>query len=422
MALPVPALSAFDPETPVSEGWLDPLGLYAVSDELAIRIAPGVRERQSRIRYLTALAISGAVCQEFPTEAVAADGISPPWQVLEWFVVEALVRAKKGRGVPGSDKASWALRDGVPLNARRYLKTPSVFGFHGIYRTLARELKIEQAGALGEAGFGLLEVWEKEQGLRGSDWRSRLRDAVRIGLERGATYNAGVAFALMAGHLAPSEAGSCERELLRHTLLSHDTGYRREVFEFLVSTSGRAILSAAEWHERQFHDALLRSSSRSLRELIEAIQAYETVAGLLTDAWQECLFALTNSPSGLRAADLASLTTVIRAVQRLPEAYVNAHHKLSEYGLAERARRLQTLAEPVGIGEWVERLYLHHDQVQRAKPPAGKAPWVFRYDDGRYVVRPRYRLDSLVPVNGRYVFFYRTRPLNDFAGHLLGVA
>jgi hypothetical protein len=77
------------------------------------------------------------------------------------------------------------------------------------------------------------------------------------------------------------------------------------------------------------------------------------------------------------------------------------------------------LAEPVAGTEWVIRLYAHHDQVQRAKPPAGKAPWVIRYEDGRYVVRPQYRLDEFVPSNGKYVFFYRTGPLSDFADDLI---
>ena len=77
IAIPVPALSAFDPETPASEGSLDPLGLYAVSDDLAISVAPGVRERHRHIRYLTAMAVSAVVCQGFPPETSAADGMSP---------------------------------------------------------------------------------------------------------------------------------------------------------------------------------------------------------------------------------------------------------------------------------------------------------------------------------------------------------
>ena len=40
----VPALTEYDPASS-SEGSLDPLGLYAIADSLAVRLSPGVRER-----------------------------------------------------------------------------------------------------------------------------------------------------------------------------------------------------------------------------------------------------------------------------------------------------------------------------------------------------------------------------------------
>ncbi len=125
-----------------AEGALDPLGLYSIADALALRLAPGLRERQADPRFLTAYAVSLELCKEFGEETLAADGISEPWQVLEWYLVEGLVRTRQNRqethGLPGSDKAEQAIKDGVPLSAARYLKTPRVFGFHGVYRLLAR--------------------------------------------------------------------------------------------------------------------------------------------------------------------------------------------------------------------------------------------------------------------------------------------
>ena len=80
------------------------MGMYSIADALAVQLAPGIRERQSRPRFLT------------------------------------------------------ALRDGVPLSASRYLKTPRVFGYHGVYRTLARELRIETLDRLGETGYEIVSA------------------------------------------------------------------------------------------------------------------------------------------------------------------------------------------------------------------------------------------------------------------------
>ena len=129
---------------------------------------------------------------------IAADEVSEPWQVFEWYLVEGMVRATDERnllrGLPGQDKATGAIKDGVPLSAKRYLKTPTVFGFHGVYRALARDIEVERADRLGETGFALLTTWEKEQGLDGFSGsgdgpgravRRRLIDAIQSGLERG---------------------------------------------------------------------------------------------------------------------------------------------------------------------------------------------------------------------------------------------
>ena len=52
-----PLLSELDPVAS-SEGTLNPLSLFQISDSLANKLAPGIRERQSRLRFLTAIAVS----------------------------------------------------------------------------------------------------------------------------------------------------------------------------------------------------------------------------------------------------------------------------------------------------------------------------------------------------------------------------
>lgn len=152
------------------EGGIDPLGTEPLADALAVRLAPGVRERQRHARFLTAMAVSLEVCRDFDEETLAADAVSEPWTVFEWYLVEGLVRATESGqrvGLPGSQKAARAIDDRVPLSAKRYLKAPAIFGFQGVYRLLARTLGIQEGERLGEIGFELLNIWAKEQGLEG---------------------------------------------------------------------------------------------------------------------------------------------------------------------------------------------------------------------------------------------------------------
>lgn len=149
----LPTLSEYDLALS-SEGSIDPLGLYSIADALGVRLVPGVRERQGFPRFLTVMAITALVCERFDDEAVAADDVSEPWQVFEWYVVEGLVRTARMddeiQGVPGREQARTAIKNRLPLSADRYLKTPTVFGFHGVYRLLSKTLGVESAGRLGD--------------------------------------------------------------------------------------------------------------------------------------------------------------------------------------------------------------------------------------------------------------------------------
>lgn len=97
----LPYLSQFDPPQQ-SEGSLDPLGLYSIADALGVRLAPGIRERQTTPRFLTLALVGMVACGE--SYAADSKGI-PPWLVYEWLIVESLVRQLRGtpelQGVPG---------------------------------------------------------------------------------------------------------------------------------------------------------------------------------------------------------------------------------------------------------------------------------------------------------------------------------
>lgn len=427
-----PLLTEADPVTS-SEGSIDPLGMYAIADSLALQLAPGVRERQSSPRFLTAIAASTAVCADFDQETVASDKISEPWQVFEWYMVEGLVRKVTDGaqlvGLPGREKAAAAMRDGVPLCASRYLKTPNVFGFHGVYRTLSRELGIEMSGRLGEAGYDLLGTWMKEQNLRGFYgssggpglwWRKQLAVAVRDGLERGAVARKSgwSGWSFFQAHLAHREVGKKEGSIIKKALLHADKGYREPVIRFLVSTEGRNLWQK-EPSEKLFHSALLSKSDAGLRNLLRAIMKYEAFARLLQDAFDDCLYRMSMTRAKTSIKEFTPLPGVIQAAEEIPEVFAELIEILAPFGETARFEgTFSDVAEKVPVVSWVESLLQHHRRVQRGKPPNGKAPWFERFDDGSYMIRPGYVRSSGGRYNTDYVHQYRTRPLWSFAKDL----
>lgn len=114
-----PLLTELD-EADSSEGGIDPLGTEPIAEELGVRLSPGVRERQNHPRFLTATAVSLWICEGYSPDTTARDGITPPWLVFEWYVVEGLVRSRGTNGediagLPGRNKATAAWKDRVPL-------------------------------------------------------------------------------------------------------------------------------------------------------------------------------------------------------------------------------------------------------------------------------------------------------------------
>lgn len=413
-----------------AEGGIDPLGTEALADALAVRLAPGVRERQRHPRFLTAMAVALEVCSSFDEETLAEDRVSPPWQVFEWYLVEGMVRKAEDPqrlGLPGSLKARRAIDDGVPLSAKRYLKTPAIFGFHGVYRLLARTLGIEIDGRLGEAGFELLRIWSREQGLDGfigsgggpgQALRSRMREAVDAGLENSATARNSTwdGWKFFLQHLEPSQAKSRESKFIADALLNDPKGFRREIMEFLVSPQGSNLWDA-NGSEREFYRGLRAIAGAELRKLLDAIDAFEAFSRLCQDAFQDSLVELTRQ--GARKSSpklLAGLPSVRDAARCVPEAFAEAAEKLA---LVDEAVRFNEpfagLAEIVKAEEWVERLFEHHCAIQRRKPPHGKQPWIERFDDGSLIIRPLYRTDVPGVQDESYVHRFRVRSLWQFA-------
>jgi len=433
--LMVPFLSEKD-DAEKSEGGIDPLGLEAIADALGTRLVPGVRERQTHPRYLTAMAVGLAVCERFDEGVFAADGVSEPWQVFEWYLVEGLVRTSSGRsrGVPGSLKASKAIAEKVPLSARRYLKTPSVFGFHGIYRLLARTLGVEQGDRLGDFGFELLDIWSRERGLHGfigsadgpgQSLKQQLVRAIEDGLESGATARmAGWAgWNLLREHLDPLEPGDQEADLILRALRTDQKGFRTPTIEFLVSKAGQDVWNESEHSERAWHAALRITANSPLQQLLDTISLYERFCRLCQDAFDDCLCEMTRMSAKTSPKQLGELSSVQKASVEVPALFYDVLDSLDPYQMATRLREsCESLATRCSPSEWAKLLTDHHRDTQHRKPPDGKQPWFERFDDDTLMIRPLYRRDKPGRHDDSYVHAYRTTPLWSFATDLRAVS
>ena len=448
----VPVLSERD-EAPGIEGGIDPLGMAAIADRLGTKLVPGVRERQLHPRFLTAIAVSLAVCEDFELDTVAKDGVSEPWQVFEWYLVEGLVRTSRSarnepspsgsstsnvtrdeaptaRGVPGSLKARQALDDNVPLSAKRYLRTPTVFGFHGVYRLLARTLRIENkdTGGLGEAGEELLWVWSKERGLTGfigtaegpgKVLRRDLRNAVADGLEKaGTTKGDGwPRWKFFREHLDLYDAGPVEADFINHLLLDDLEGYRREVLEFLISADGRKAFEV-DRSERTFHAALRPRASDELAPLLDAIERYELFSRRCQNAFDDCLVEMTRTRGKTSLTQLGLLPSVQRASREVPDLFEQSLARLEPAESTRLSHFCERLAARCSATEWAGGLLQHHCDTQRRKPPEGRQPWIVLLEGGHWRIRTRYQREEPAAQDDHYVHAYRTNSLWNFARDL----
>jgi hypothetical protein len=424
-----PFLSEFDPETK-SEGSLDPLGTYSLADKLATKLIPGFRERMRRPRFLTAMAVGAVITREYEPEMLAADEISPPYQVYEWYVVQALVRKYKGTdkivNLPGSEKATNAFNHNLPLNASRYLKTASVFGFHGVYRTLAAELDIIEEERLGEGGDRLVRAWEKDQNLpgfyegskgEGVNFKNLLSWAVKEAMNKGEVtrgwnwphINA------IAEHLNPSEIGVQEGKVLYELITLNKTGFRNIVIpalvDYLKQNPGQNNVD-----EGRFFEHLLQISSGELIQLLQSIIAYEAFCRTLSNGFEEILYTLSQKNQATPVTELLELTAITEGTLLVSNQYSEALVSFTDISDQHNFQNQFSDFEQITTAQdFVEALLLHHHKVQHHKPPDGKLDWVLETTNGKWLIRSNYlRRNSLVQPEGTFVHFYRMNPLRTF--------
>ncbi|MCA9194716.1 MAG: hypothetical protein KDB03_23255, partial [Planctomycetales bacterium] len=424
VSIVLPSLTTFDPETS-SEGTLDPLGLYLIADQLATRLVPAVRERMQRIRFLTVMAVGAVLSEEL--EWKAGDSGCEPWLVWEWLVVEALLRsptiAPELRGVPGTLVTKRALRSHQYLDERSYLKTPRIFGFHGVYKRLAIHLGLVDVHMNPQASAEeLVQAWAHDHGWLTRQevnqvfevWRTGLRRSLEATPPRTHTYWSGEKWEQLAQSTRPDGAGKHEKKILSRLLLNND--YRSLGALPDIWSLQDELDDDIYCEERVF--AELKSRVPNLSTLIDAITVYEAFCRKLTDGFNLIRkHAMYADMRGLNVTELGGEPAFVGAVADLSSAFESAYVTLQAFDgrlASEFDERFRAFSEPMESSETAVALCEHHEAIQRGKSESGKRTWFDRLGDDRIYLRQQYRESITDPLPDRFVHDYRARPIRNF--------
>ena len=423
-----PQLSLSDPLTEL-EGSRDPLGLANLATQLADRILPGMTARMWRPRFLTAMSVAAVVTEKFRDRS-AADGSTPAYLVFEWFALEAFARADTQnngnlKNIPGIEKTRTARNEGAFLSPTRYLKTPTVLGFHGVYKTLARDLEIvDDELCLLPNGYRLVRAWERAEGMTGfadgqdgagKSLREHLQRIVREGLGAGHTIE-NRRWRFFLDSLRPDRPRKSERQLIWSFLTSGDSS-RRQIFHILSKPV--AMRRQQNLAEADFLGWLDSRVSEELRLHLKAITAYERLSRTLHDAFDWIRYLSTKTR--LRPITSKDFSEKSASLLRRVSADINkASLALERINLDSDFSDLMTAFGTVSdAGAFFERLIRRHEYVQRNKPPGNKRPWFERATNG-VVVRDPYRLYEPPTGEMAYVHGYRIPNVANFIKDLQG--
>ena len=420
----LPFQTAFDPPQ-LLEGSLDPLGLYPIADALGVRLAPGVRERQRTPRFLTLALIGHSICQGMDEDQ--RPNTLPAWLVFEWLVVVSLVQQLEGsddlKGIPGREKVKEALRHEGKVCVSNYLKTPSVFGFHGIYRVLGVKAGLfDDSGRILFAGRDVLQAWRQDQRVDadGASVLQRIRGLVEQGQRHAAVVAPPKAIReWIAAHLNPYRPGKHEKDALWNVLVGMDE-LRGQYATLLISEEGQRAWRAANGSESRYHASLGALAHLEMRLHLSAIQRFERLARALLDAFDEARARMTVESGAVDSGWLAQGECMRELASNGGVLFKDALAALEEEpGARDRLeRQLGWMAEPSSAKAFAAMLVAHHERVQRNKPPGGKRPWIDLMGNGRMAVRRQFEVTDFAARGGEYVHAYRTVPIWQFATDL----
>lgn len=438
MSTVFPFLTAADPVAR-GEGTLDPIGLYQVSDQLATILIPAVRERMIRIRFLTAIAVSTLVTRGFRERTADAD--AAPHLAWEWHIVEAIVRSRQEvggddaiRGVPGTVVARRAIGQHGYLDARSYLSTPRVFGFHGVYKRLAYHLGIT-SDDLGDARATerLVDAWAHDRGLGGirgaepliAKWSGaveRSLSATPPSTQPSRSRWKAEDWLEIAQAFLPDAAGPRERKCLRAMLLE-PTAALGALPEIWSLQQG---LADDSFDEASLHDQL-EAQNRTHAPLLQAIRAYEAFARSMHDAFDVLRHRAGGADvHGFPLTAIAPDADFRASIAGLPQRFAQARAAMDAAGagvsgvLTLFTERFAAFEQPMEPAETAAALKTLHEKVQREKSMDGKRPWFDSMGGDRIRVRHGYRIERPQIMPGKYLHAYRGAPIRRFFKDLGG--
>ena len=423
----LPFLTSYDPPG-TSEGSIDPLGLYRIADQLAVKLVPAVRERMQRIRFLTAMAVGALVTEGIEDDPSLRD--ASPCLVWEWLIVESLTR-KKGAdpdiwGVPGTLVGSRAVnhQHGY-LDARSYLKTPRIFGFNGVYKRLGIHLGLVDVHlGPGPNTEALVNAWARGRGFTGlkearpmiSRWADAIRRSLAENPPRTKPGWGSQGWIKVAEAFVPGQAAARERKYLRRLLLSADgqsLGALPMIWELQTEFDDG-------FQEKSLHHRL-EEHAPAYRTLLEAIRSYEAFARALHDSFDILLAEGSRSDGqGFAVTRVAADVDFVRSVDNVQKRYEAAHHALGEIQVSSLSlqnlfdSRFRRFARPMDAGDVAHALCEHHQEIQRGKSADGKRPWFDHVGPDRIYVRHAYRAERREIAPGEYVHGYRGEPIRQF--------
>lgn len=422
-----PFLTNYDP-LGTSEGTLDPLGFYQIADRLAMELVPSVRERMQRIRFLTAMAVGALVTEGMADDRRHRD--ASPYLVWEWLVVEALVRERSDDpanwGIPGILVTQRAINQHEYLDARSYLKTPRVFGFHGVYKRLADHLGLIDVNLQpGRNMKGLVDAWAQGLNLSGmkkvgsmiEGWSTAVRRSLTETTPRSKTGWGKKEWAELAEAFAPSTCSPHEKIYLYdllHTGNGRPLGALPEIWKL------QSEFKNDDFGEELLHE-LLEEQAPHFAPLLRAIKSYESFARSLQDGF-DILRAEAGSGNtpGFVVTDIAKDHEFKESISGLHKRYQDAYLALGKVPVANAslhglfAERFEAFAEPMDANKYALALCDHHEKIQRAKSADGKRSWFDRIGPDRIHIRLAYRKARPKIQPGRYVHGYRGWPIRRF--------
>jgi hypothetical protein len=395
----LPRFSQYDPGA-VGEGSLDPLGLAAVAEKIADRLAPGMRARMSHPRFVTLSAVGAFACQDL-AGMVSSDEKTTFDIAFEWLVVESLVRypgADRLRGVPGSQKARRAKSLSRRLSAADYLAGPRNFGFTGVYRPFSQDAGVLDLRALpGPFAEELLGAWEADQdqagfvgggpGTPGVKLRREIAKETAEALHHGrcTAPETGWFLAKLASVSAPGEAGQLERAVMLRLVTDSRHAVRDELTRLL-----HASMPPPEATQREVALSLLPHSTGATRDALNAAIEFETAATAIDHTFRRMLahaVSLEGAFTVAQGAATAGLSGIAARLGDLTASAFSAVARLDEALAHEVVDCLREFDHAMGAEEFVSALIARHQEVQDAK---GKRMWIDPLKQ-RWVVRTPYR-------------------------------